>query len=500
METNFEQCPLCGTELSRTKFQEIQSKLREEDQRKAADVAQAKLAVQRRLEQQFKLDLDKQKQVEAKKAKDEAEQQIKKVAAERDQAAKKLKEAEQREAEIRQEAQRELEKGKIAVERKAKEEAAIQIRKAAAERDLMAVKLKGAEEREVGIRKQAEQEIEKQKQAAEKKAKAEAESQIKKATAERDQAAKKLKEAEAREIANKKQVQEEADLQRQKELSQQRQALEKDRDAALLRQHAEFNRQRESFQKKMKSMEQQLLKKTANELGDGAEIDLFEALRECFPGDKISRIPKGQAGVDVLHEVLYKGESCGKIVVDSKNRQRWGWEFVTKLRQDQVEAKAEHAILATTVFPAGKKEMCIESGVIVIAPARVVYVTQLLRDAMITMHVKGLGLKERSSKMARLYELITSETYSQKFGEAGKLAQDILELDVQEKKAHDGIWKKRGTYATRIHNVLREVETDIAAVIEGTEDTVLPTAFRAKSTGGDAIGAKIGGGAAWVKN
>jgi hypothetical protein len=48
--------------------------------------------------------------------------------------------------------------------------------------------------------------------------------------------------------------------------------------------------------------------------------------------------------------------------------------------------------------------------------------------------------------------------------------------------------------------VLREVETDIAAVIEGTEDTVLPTAFRAKSTGGDAIGAKIGGGAAWVKN
>ena len=71
-------------------------------------------------------------------------------------------------------------------------------------------------------------------------------------------------------------------------------------------------------------MEKQLQKKTANELGDGAEIDLFEALRESFPGDKITRIPKGQAGVDILHEVLYKGESCGKIIVDSKNRQRLG--------------------------------------------------------------------------------------------------------------------------------------------------------------------------------
>ena len=161
---------------------------------------------------------------------------------------------------------------------------------------------------------------------------------------------------------------------------------------------------------------------------------------------------------------------CGKIIVDSKNRQSWQNGFVTKLRQDQVEAGAEHAILATTVFPAGKKEMCIESGVIVIAPARVVHIVQLLRNAMVAMHVKGLSLQERSSKMTRLYKLITSESYSRKFSEAGKLAEEILELDVQEKKAHDNVWKKRGALATRINNVLREVETDVAAVIEGSDE------------------------------
>ena len=32
METNIEQCPLCGTELSEIKFREIQSKLREDEQ------------------------------------------------------------------------------------------------------------------------------------------------------------------------------------------------------------------------------------------------------------------------------------------------------------------------------------------------------------------------------------------------------------------------------------------------------------------------------------
>ncbi len=68
METTVEQCPLCGTELSRIKFREIQSKLREEEQRKAADIAQAKRSLRQRLEQQFKLDLEKQKQTAEKGA------------------------------------------------------------------------------------------------------------------------------------------------------------------------------------------------------------------------------------------------------------------------------------------------------------------------------------------------------------------------------------------------------------------------------------------------
>ena len=53
----------------------------------------------------------------------------------------------------------------------------------------------------------------------------------------------------------------------------------------MLKTQAEFNREREALQKKVNVMEQQLLKKTANQLGDGAEIDLYEALRETFRDD-----------------------------------------------------------------------------------------------------------------------------------------------------------------------------------------------------------------------
>ena len=196
METNVEQCPLCGTELSVIKFREIQTKLREDERRRAADVEQATLAARQRLEQKFKIDLEKQKTAADKKAAEEAAQEIKKVAAERDQAARKLKEAEAREA---------------------------------------------------GIRKQAEQEIAKERQAAEKKANVDAEAKIKKVAAERDEIARKLKDAQEREAETLKQAQRRrGDAAHQKELAEQRQALEKDKTLTLLKQETKFNRQIES--------------------------------------------------------------------------------------------------------------------------------------------------------------------------------------------------------------------------------------------------------------
>lgn len=434
-------CPLCGTELSKIKYAEISTKIKEQEQQKLSEqkkrVAEAEATIRHRLEQEFKKDLQTEKERAAKLAKQEADEQIKKIAAERDQAAKKVKEGEARELAIRKEAERD-------------------------------------------------------KAAAAKLATQKADEQIKKIAGERDLATKKLKEAEAREVDIRKEAQVEADQKRKKELADQRAALEKDKAMTLLKQQGEFNREREKIQKKVKLMEHQLEKKTANELGDGGEIDVFESLREVFPDDRITRIKKGQPGADIIHDVLHKGQSCGRIIIDSKNHQGWQNGFITKLRQDQVDAAAEHAILASTVFPAGKKEMCIESDIIVVHPGRVIHIAQLLRRAMVTMHVRGLSIKERAGKMSRLYKLITSESYSGKFNEASKLTQEILELDVQEKKAHDNVWKKRGAAATRINHVLREIDTEVAAVIEGDEELESGQGYGVQSTKRASAGVGMG--------
>ncbi len=87
----------------------------------------------------------------------------------------------------------------------------------------------------------------------------------------------------------------ELDAERQKLFADQRTAMEKDRDESVLKVQSDFNRERESLQAKIKDVERQLQNKTSGDLGDGAEIDLFKALSETFPGDRVTRVPKGPA-------------------------------------------------------------------------------------------------------------------------------------------------------------------------------------------------------------
>jgi hypothetical protein len=130
----------------------------------------------------------------------------------------------------------------------------------------------------------------------------------------------------------------ELDTERERAYADQRAATEKDRDQYILKAQAEFNREREILQAKVIDVERQLQNKTPQGLGYDAEIDLFKALSEAFPGDRIIRVPKGQPGADIQLEVVHKGQTCGKIVIESKNTRAWQATFVSKLRQDQLAA------------------------------------------------------------------------------------------------------------------------------------------------------------------
>jgi len=253
-------------------------------------------------------------------------------------------------------------------------------------------------------------------------------------------------------------VKNQIEKQRKKELADVREILRKDREAALAKREAEFAREREALQKKIADISKRVGKGGA-ELGEGAEIDLFDELRGAFPNDQLSRRPGG----NLLLEIRYKGKAAGRLLIATKPRAAWQQAFVTKLRQEQTEAGADHAILATPVFPAGKRELFVDSNVIVVAPARVRAIVEVLRKALVAMHVAKLTDAERADKLSSLFKFITSAAFKRKLAEASELTAEALQIDVDEKRAHDLVWRKRGTVLTRIRQVLRDIDTDVRA-------------------------------------
>jgi hypothetical protein len=252
-------------------------------------------------------------------------------------------------------------------------------------------------------------------------------------------------------------------------LQDQAEVVEREKQDAVNAVNARHFEETQRLTGKLEDLARQLERKTANELGEGAEVDLFESLKQEFEGDLIKRVSKGAAGADIIHDVVYGGKVCGRIVYDAKNRNAWRNECVTKLREDQIAAEAEHAILSSLKFPADARQLHIQDGVIVANPARVLALVQLLRRHMVQIHTLRLSNVERDSKTDALYEFIRSERCLQLFARIDGHAESLLKLQAQERKAHDTTWKRQGMVYRAIQKDGAELSTEIDRII-GTLD------------------------------
>lgn len=252
-------------------------------------------------------------------------------------------------------------------------------------------------------------------------------------------------------------------------LQEQREALTKDKDKAILETEARTFAERQRLQASVQDLTRQLEKVTAHERGEGAEINLFEALKGAFEGDRVRRVKPGVAGPDIIHEIVRHGKVCGTIIYETKNRNDYKSAYATKLRADQMAAKAEFAVLSSNHFPGKARQLHLHEGVIVACPARVVTLAQMLRRHLLQLHELRISIEERGAKTEKLYKFITSDQCRQLLDSVEKLVDDMLELDVKEQNAHKAIWEKRG----RMLNLVLKAHGDFCCAVDriiGTAD------------------------------
>jgi hypothetical protein len=202
--------------------------------------------------------------------------------------------------------------------------------------------------------------------------------------------------------------------------------------------------------------------------GEGADIDLFETLKEQFPKDEITRINKSD-GANIIHTVKHNKKECGKIVYDTRNRNIWQTKFATKLHDDMVTAKAMHAILTTSKFPTGFRQIHLCEGVIAANPARALVLAEIIRDEIVRNFSQRVSELDRSKKTTKLYDFITSEQFSNQLDSLDGNDDKLLKLDEEEQKVHKRTWESRHRITTSSQRLHANLRIEVARIVGTAE-------------------------------
>ena len=248
-------------------------------------------------------------------------------------------------------------------------------------------------------------------------------------------------------------------------LREQRDALDKGTVEAINAEKAKAFADRQKLEARLAQLQRQVAHNAAAELGEGAELNLYEQLRDEFPGDTIVSVKRGQPGADLVHTVIENGRECGHIVYDSKSRAAWRNSYVSRLLDDKIAAKADHAVLVTRVFPAGQAQLYLQDGVIVANPARVLALAQMIRKHVVQQATLRLSDEARAENTMRLYDFITSDRCSVLLEQIGTVSDKLLDLDVKEHRAHTATWKQRGQLIREIQQARGTLVTEIDLVL-----------------------------------
>jgi hypothetical protein len=185
--------------------------------------------------------------------------------------------------------------------------------------------------------------------------------------------------------------------------------------------------------------------------GEVLELELEESLKEEFPFDDIEPVAKGIRGGDIIQIVkTQSGRICGKILWETKRTKTWSDSWIQKLKDDQREAKADMAILASESLPKGFHHFRQISGVWVTDIISAVSLALALRVVLIQVAREREVQVGKKEKMEIAYNYLTGSEFRNRV-EAIVESFIAMKEDLEaERRAMQKIWAKREKQIERV--------------------------------------------------
>lgn len=206
-----------------------------------------------------------------------------------------------------------------------------------------------------------------------------------------------------------------------------------------------------SMQKQIEELKRKAEQGSQQLQGEVLELQLESMLGSKFPADLIEAVPKGQHGGDLLHRVnMPSGCACGTILWETKRTKNWVDGWLSKLRDDQRSAKAEVAVIVSTILPKGVETFDQIDGVWITHPRAALPVALSLRQMLIEVGCARQASEGQQTKMEMIYNYLTGPRFRlrvEAIVEAFTVMQDDL---LKEKKMMLRQWSKREEQINRV--------------------------------------------------
>ena len=275
---------------------------------------------------------------------------------------------------------------------------------------------------------------------------------------------KKLEEARGAELALRRRERELAEREKERELEiarkldAERKEIEEATAQRLMEEHrfkdAEKEKQINDMRKQIEDLKRKAEQGSQQTQGEVAELELEETLRAVFPFDEILPIAKGARGADVLQKVKDGyGRECGAILWESKHTKAWTAGWIQKLKEDQREAKAELAVIASKVLPGDIKNFGDVEGVYVTNHESIFGVATVLRAQLIRMYAAKQSMIGKNEKLEVIWNYLHGTQFKQRVEAIIEAFSAMKENLEKEKRAMSRLWAEREKQIEQvIHN------------------------------------------------
>jgi hypothetical protein len=236
-----------------------------------------------------------------------------------------------------------------------------------------------------------------------------------------------------------------------------------------------MQRQIEELKRKAEQGSQQLQ-------GEVLELDLESQLKAKFPRDTIEPVPKGQFGGDIVHRVVdAHGNVCGTLLWESKRTKNWSDGWLGKLRDDQRSAKADLALIVSTVLPKGVEGFDLVEGIWVVEPRCLIPVAIALRQSIIELAGMRRTKEGQQTKMGMVYEYLVGPRFRQRVEAIVERFTEMHEDLDKERRTMTRLWAKREEQirvviesTAGMYGDLQGIAGKVFREIEGLEVLALP--------------------------